>query len=436
MRAGGIYDQIGGGFARYSVDTRWLIPHFEKMLYDNALLARIYLRAGQALSNPAYTATAVETLDYLAAEMRDPSGGIHAAEDADSEGVEGKYYVWSREEFSALAGADAELIGRLYGVTAHGNFEGANNLHLAVTPQELADADGIGLGDVLAAKSRVDDSLLRVRRDRIPPGRDDKVIASWNGLALRTFAEAAAVLDSDEYLEVAIDIARFVTTNMVDENGRLQRAWRNGRTSGPGFCDDYAAMAVGLYTLYSVTGDTRWYAEAERLVTDMIHLFGDTGGFFSPGVDAGELIARPKDFADNPLPSANSLAAEALVMHRAYTGDSNEYLDEIATGAGRLLERYPSAVGHLLAVLVTVDAGIKEVAIVGEPEQSHQFEQVIWERFRPECVVATGVGDGDVVPLLRGRATSGAAAAAHVCRNFVCDLPVTTPRALRGRLEG
>ncbi len=436
MRAGGIYDQIGGGFARYSVDREWLIPHFEKMLYDNALLARIYLRAGQVLGDQAYTATAVETLDYLAGEMRDPGGGIHAAEDADSEGVEGKYYVWTWDEFTALAGDDADLVGRLYGVTPDGNFEGANNLHLSTTPQELAAASGLGLGDVMAAKSRVDDALLRTRRTRIPPGRDDKVIASWNGLALRAFAEAAAVLDSAEYLDVAVGIARFVTTEMVDGTGRLQRAWRKGRCSGPGFCDDYAAMAVGLYTLYSVSGDASWYTAAERLVSEMIDLFGGADGFFTPGSDASDLIARPKDFADNPLPSANSLAAEALVIHSAFTGDTTERVNEIARGAGRILERYPSAAGHLLAVLITIDSGIKEVAIVGQPEQRRQLHRVIWERFRPDCVAAMGSGDGRTVPLLRGRDTVGDAAAAHVCRSFVCNLPVTTPDALRAGLDG
>jgi uncharacterized protein YyaL (SSP411 family) len=393
------------------------------------------LRAGQVLHNPGYTATAVETLDYLAGDMRDASGGIHAAEDADSEGIEGKYYVWGFDEFTALAGNDAPLIGQLYGVTPEGNFEGANNLHLAITPEELAAAGGLGLGDILSAKARVDHALLRARHSRIPPGRDDKVIASWNGLALRAFAEAAAVLDSAEYLDIATGIARFVTEEMVDQNGRLQRAWRRGRNSGPGFCDDYAALAVGLYTLYSVTGDTRWYTAAESHVANMIHLFGDSDGFFSPGLDAADLIARPKDFADNPLPSANSLAAEALVMHSAYTGEANEHLAGIARGAGRLLERYPSAVGHLLGVLISTDAGIKEVAIVGRPGPRHQLQRVVWDSFRPDCVVAVGDGRGDAVPLLWERGTAGAAAAAHVCRDFVCDLPATTPGALRSSLD-
>ncbi len=435
MRAGGIYDQIAGGFARYSVDREWLVPHFEKMLYDNALLARIYLRAGQALRDPDYTTTAVEILDYLASEMRDETGGIHAAEDADSEGVEGKYYVWSYEDFHSISGEDGELIGRLYGVTPEGNFEGANNLYLAHSATALAEVTGRAPGEIRAAKSRVDAALLAVRHTRIRPGRDDKVIAAWNGLALRAFAEAAAILEADDYLDVAVGIADFVTTEMVDADGRLQRAWRRGRSSGPGFCDDYAAMAVGLYTLFSVTGDTRWYEEAETLAAAMIELFADTDGFFSPGSDTVDLIARPKDFADNPLPSANSLAAEALLIRSAYRGRHDEYPAEIAKGAGRLLERYPSAVGHLLAVLLSWESGVKELGIVGDGSARRELEKVAWEQFRPDCVIAVGTDDSPV-PLLHGRGTAGSSAAAHVCRDFVCDLPVTSSDDLRKQLDG
>ena len=434
MRAGGIYDQIGGGFARYSVDKEWLIPHFEKMLYDNALLARIYLRAGQALGNPGYAATATEILDYLADEMRDDAGGLHAAEDADSEGAEGKYYVWSHDEFFELAGKDADIVAPLYGITQQGNFEGANNLYLAVSPRELAKSLELPAGDIEAAKARVDAALISARQRRIRPGRDTKVIAAWNGLAIRAFAEAAAVLEAGDYRDVAIGIAEFVTTEMIDTSGRLHRAWRQGRTSGPGFCDDYAAMAVGLYTLFSVTGDVRWYDHAEVLTTSMIDLFGDTGGFFSPGSDAAGLIARPKDFTDNPLPSANSLAAEALLLRSAYGGVPDEHAAEIARGAGRLLERYPSGVGHLLSVLLTAEFGIREVAIVGDGPARRELERVAWEGFRPECVVAVGPVDSPI-PLLHGRGTAEAGAAAHVCRNFVCDLPVSTAEELRSRLR-
>jgi len=435
MRAGGIYDQIGGGFARYSVDAQWLIPHFEKMLYDNALLARIYLRAGQLLNEPAYTATAIETLDYLANQMRDEAGGVHAAEDADSEGEEGKYYVWSWEEFARIAGNDSAIVATLYGVTPDGNFEGSNNLRLATSFAATAAHHGISEAEVAEAKARADTALLEARTKRVPPGRDDKVIASWNGLALRAFAEAAAVLDSTFYLSTAIGIAEFVTTSMVNKNGRLLRSWRLGRTSGPGFCDDYAAMAVGLFALFQVTADPRWYRQAETLTRAMVDLFGDDDGFFSPGADATDLIARPKDFTDNPHPAANSLAAEALMMLSAYTGEAFPQIAGIARGAGLLLERYPTGVGQLLSVLLTQDAGIKEIALVGTAEDRRHLEQVIWEEFRPECVIAPGTAESDI-PLLSGRTGTEGVATAHVCRSFVCDLPVTEPDALRERLRG
>lgn len=435
MRAGGIYDQIAGGFARYSVDHQWRIPHFEKMLYDNASLARVYLRAGQVFAEPRYTETARATLDYLATTMRDPGGGIHAAEDADSEGVEGKFYVWTWQQFHDIVGADAELVGELYGVTETGNFEGSNNLHLAATVAEVAARNGVSQSIVDDAKHRADRALNAARSARIPPGRDDKVIAAWNGLALRAFAEAAAVLDSDRYLETAIAIADFVTTNMTTADGRLLRSWRQGRTSGPGFCDDYSAMAVGLFTLFQVTADVRWYDEAERLTAAMIDLFADEDGFFSPGNDTTDLIARPKDFADNPHPSANSLAAEALVMHAAFTGESPTHLAGIARGAARLLERAPNAVAHLLGVLLTAESGVKEVAVIGPADDRRPLERVLWEAYRPECIVASGA-DGSPIPLLHDRGTAGATAAAHVCRGFVCDLPVTNADALRDLLGG
>ncbi len=434
MRAGGIYDQISGGFARYSVDHKWLIPHFEKMLYDNALLARVYLWAGQVLDEPRYTQTATEVLDYLANDMRDAGGGIHAAEDADSEGVEGKYYVWTYDEFSSIVGDDADVVGSLYGVTEEGNFEGANNLNLAMSYHQLADRHATNVTAVLEAKERADAALRSVRAQRIAPGRDNKVIASWNGLALRAFAEAAAVLDSSHYLNTAIGIAEFVTTTMTRDDGRLLRSWRQGRTSGPGFCDDYAAMAIGLFTLFQATGDENWYREAERLTTEMVDLFGDEDGFYSPGIDATDLIARPKDFADNPLPSANSLAAEALLMHSAYTGIATPHIDGIARGAARLLEQAPNAVAHLLGVLAASHLGLKEVAIVGAAADRLPLERVMWETYRPNCIVAVGFADSEV-PLLHDRGTAGGAAAAHVCRDFVCDLPVTSPEALRKRLE-
>ncbi|MGA9596438.1 MAG: thioredoxin domain-containing protein [Acidimicrobiia bacterium] len=435
MRAGGIFDQLGGGFARYSVDGQWLIPHFEKMLYDNALLASVYLNAGRVLSEPEYVATARATLDYMATTMRDREGGIHAAEDADSEGVEGKYYVWSWDEVRTLSGDDTDLACELYGVTRDGNFEGANNLHVAVPVSELAARRGVDRETIARAKDRIDTVLRAARARRVRPGRDDKVVAAWNGLALRAFAEAAAVLDDPGYREVAIGIAHFIETDLVDTDGRLLRSWRAGRTSGKAFCVDYGSVAVGLFTLYQATADERWYRLAERLTGDMVALFGDGDeGFFSTVSDGSGLIARPRDFMDNPLPSANSMAAEAVSTLAAYRGEPTDHLERIATGAGRILAQAPHAVAHLLGILYTEQLGRRQVAIVGPAVARTGLERVFWERYRPDCVLALGPGESAAIPLLQGRDTAGATAAGHVCRGFTCDLPVTTAADFRRQL--
>ena len=436
MRAGGIYDQVGGGFARYSVDNRWLIPHFEKMLYDNALLARIYLWAGRTFDNPHYTATARATLDYLRDEMRDRQGGIHSAEDADSEGVEGKYYVWTYDEFRAVTGADADIMCALYGVTPSGNFEGSNHLHLATSTETLAESLDISHGELIAAKTRADAALRAAREARIRPGRDDKVIAAWNGLALRAFAEAAVVLDDESYREVAVAIARFVTTEMIDDDGRLMRSWRDGRTSGPGFAVDYAAMAVGLLSLYQSTGDPQWFDVAQQLVEELNSLFAGPNGFYSTGVDQPELIARPVDFMDNPLPSANSLTADALSTLAALTGEGLAPIAGIRRGASLILERAPQAASHLLGVLLASERGIKEIALVGSAPDRRVLEKVVWEQWRPNCVVALSDGGEDAsIPLLANRTAIDESATAYVCRDFVCDLPVTDPADLRRLLD-
>ncbi len=436
MSRGGIYDHLGGGFARYAVDRVWLVPHFEKMLYDNALLARLYLRGWQLLGRPHYRAVAEETLDYLIDAMRDPGGGIHAAEDADSEGEEGKYYVFTRDELDEVLGDDAELLATIYGVTPEGNFEGSNVLH---RPRSLADiAEEFGLtGAELAERRATSDAALRAARSqRVAPGRDDKIVTAWNGLALRALAEAGAILESERYLAAAIDLADFATTRLRGSDGRLVRSWRDGRAGVAGFCDDYAALAVGCYTLYSATGNERWFSEAEQLVADLTELFADeTGlGFYATAHDAETLIARPKNLMDNPTPSDNSLAAEAIQIHAALTGDPNAaaLVDGIARSAGRLIDQYPSAVGHLIAVLAS--APLKEVAIVGPADDRRELEATVWRQFRPDCVLAPGSGDTTPVPLLQHRTPGGAGAQAFVCRDFVCELPVTDTATLEAQL--
>ena len=429
MADGGIYDHLGGGFARYAVDRVWLVPHFEKMLYDNALLARIYLRAWQLLERPRFREIATETLDYLLNDLRDPAGGIHSAEDADSDGVEGKFYVFTRAEFDTILGGDAELIADLYGVTADGNFEGANILHRPESLDAIAQRHGMTLDELATRRAAADDVLRSHRSARVRPGRDDKIVTAWNGLAMRALAEAGAILGSDRYLDAARQLAHFATTQLRTPAGRLVRSWRNGRRGVPGFCDDYGALATGLYTLYQATGDEQWFVEAERLTVEMVDLFSDESGmgFFATGHDSEALIARPKNLMDNPTPSDNALAAEALSMHAAFTADVDA--TERIGGIGQ----YPTAAGHLIAVLASVP--MKEVAITGTPQQRAPFERIVWGRFRPDCAMATGAGDRSVVPLLDGRTPASDGARAFVCRSFVCDLPTTSVETFEGQLS-
>ncbi|NNC74574.1 MAG: thioredoxin domain-containing protein [Acidimicrobiia bacterium] len=417
MAAGGIHDHVGGGFCRYSVDATWLVPHFEKMLYDNALLARLYLRASQLFSSDHFAQVARRSLDYMTDRLRSPGGAFFSAEDADSEGVEGKYYVWAWDELVGLVGED---MARSLGGSPEGNFEGDIIINLS---DGLPGPSGTSLETALQ-------TLAVARGPRVPPALDDKVVTAWNGLAIRAFAEAGAVLGDAAYVDIAESAADFVLTHMVPER-RLARAWRNGTTSGPGYCDDYAAMAVATLTLYQVTGRARWADAGLDLVAEMRRLFGATGGgFHATGHDAEKLIHRPVNLMDNPTPSDNSLAAEALLMATALTGDTEllAVVDGIASAAGVLLQQYPSAVGHLAAVLATVPR-LKEVAVIGDGD----LGDVLWERFRPECVLAKGDGAATPVPLLENRPLEEDAVA-YVCRGFMCDAPVHDAAALREAL--
>ncbi|HEX6285896.1 MAG TPA: thioredoxin domain-containing protein, partial [Acidimicrobiia bacterium] len=338
MAAGGIHDQIGGGFARYSVDAHWLVPHFEKMLYDNAQLIHLYLWAGLEMEKPALVEVARRTIEYIERDLRHPSGGFFSSEDADSEGVEGKFYVWTPEEIRAVLGDSSEDVIQYYGVTEKGNFEGSNILNV------VRDAEPAGL-------DRARSALLEARSRRVRPGLDDKVVTSWNGLVIRALSEAGAALGEGHYLDLARQAASFVLGELVVD-GALKRSWREGRASVPGFLEDHAAMAVGLFTLYSATGEERWYEEAMSLVTALEQFARPEGGFFATSGQAENLIKRPTDITDNPLPSGNALAAEALLLAHLYTGDQAWRDSAVAAleSIALLADRYPSMVGHHLAV--------------------------------------------------------------------------------------
>jgi hypothetical protein len=420
MAGGGIHDQIGGGFARYSVDTRWLVPHFEKMLYDNAQLARLYLWSGIELGRPDFATVARSTLDYLIRDLRHPGGGFYSSEDADSEGVEGRFYVWTPSQIRDVLGDAADDVIAYYGVTEAGNFEQANILNL-VGERPLA-----GLDDAKSA-------LLQARSRRVRPGLDDKVISAWNGLAIRAFAEAGAALGEERYLDIARQAAAFVLENLT-VGGRLMRSWREGRTSVAGFLDDHAGMAVGLLTLFAATGEERWYEGAIGLIHDLDRFARAAGGFYSTPDDAEGLVKRPTDLTDNPSPSGNALAAEALLLASLYTGNQSwrEQSELAIAAAGALVERFPSMVGHHLAVAYS-SLDTRELAIVGPGWEA--LANVYWERYRPGMVLATSPTGISAVPLLEGR-LAGGRSRAFLCRRFVCDLPTSDPRMLASQLAG
>jgi uncharacterized protein YyaL (SSP411 family) len=419
---GGIQDQLGGGFARYSVDSQWLVPHFEKMLYDNAQLARLYLWAGIELGEPDFVEVARSTIAYLISDLRHPSGGFYSAEDADSEGAEGTFYLWTTDELDQVLGPeDAAEAARFFGASPHGNFEESNILHRP-TSDPWSDR-------IESIRSR----LLRHRATRVRPGLDDKVVASWNGLMIRALAETGAALEDSVYLEAAGDTARFVLEEMVVD-GVLRRSWRDGRAGEvTGFLEDHAAVALGLFALYAATGELRWYQAAVGLTSELPRRFADPeGGFFDTPSDGEDLIKRPKSQTDNPLPSGNGLAAEAILIYSAYTGDQ-QLRDQAAVtlrAAGLFMERYPSMVGHHLGVLHSLLTG-RQLAIVG-PDWP-DLSRVYWGRFRPNVVLAPSPAGDEPIPLLEGRADPSRTLA-YLCRDHVCDLPTADPAVLADQL--
>jgi uncharacterized protein len=423
MASGGMYDQVGGGFARYSVDPYWLVPHFEKMLYDNALLARAYLHGWQVTGEPLFRRVAEETLDWALREMRAPEGGFYSALDADSEGVEGKFYVWSIDELrTALAGEpDVEEAIAWFGATDRGNFEGAN-----------IPVRGPGLPE------RLDDwrrQLYEVRSQRVWPGLDDKRLTSWNALMVSALAEAGAVLERSDYLDAAAGTADFLLGSLRDDQGRLLRTWKDGRARLNAYLEDHAYLLEALLTLYESSFDPRWFAEARALADTTIDRFGDPehGGFFETSSDHERLLARRKDLEDHPIPSGNASAAYGLLRLAALTGESR--YEQEAVGVLRLLHelapRHPQAFGHLLQALDFQLSPVQEVALVGDDLKP--LERVVRGAFRPHLVVAGGAEDG--VPLLAGRAPIDGHPAAYVCEHFACKAPVTEPEELERLLS-
>ncbi|HEX6122106.1 MAG TPA: thioredoxin domain-containing protein, partial [Ktedonobacterales bacterium] len=445
MAAGGIYDQVGGGFHRYATDARWLVPHFEKMLYDNALLAPVYLAAWQLTGEPRARRVCEAVLDYVLREMTDPAGGFYSAQDADSEGEEGKFYVWSREELrAALAPEDIEIVECAWGVTEGGNFEGRTILHVAEPLEQVAAALGVSAEHVRAALARARTRLYEIRAHRVWPGRDDKVLAAWNGLMQRAFAEAGRVLDRADYREAARRNAAFLREHLVVD-GRLQRSWRQGQARTAAYLEDYAALVNGLLSTYEATGEASHFAWARSLADELLARFWDAERetFYDTAHDAEKLIGRPRELSDGAMPAGMSLAAEALLRLWAFTGE-----DAYREVAGRVLlplvpamERQPLAFGHLLSALDDFVGPLHEVALVGAAENpaTAALLATINGRYLPRLALARAQpGDATAraaVPLLEGRDLVDGHPAAYVCQDFVCQQPATDPAALARELR-
>ncbi|HEY2715230.1 MAG TPA: thioredoxin domain-containing protein [Solirubrobacterales bacterium] len=427
MLAGGIYDQLGGGFARYAVDRVWLVPHFEKMLYDNALLAPAYLHGWQALGEERYRRVCEETLDWLLREMRGPEGGFYSALDADSEGEEGKFYVWFPEEIRAVLGEEAAApVLEFYGVSERGNFEGANVLHRA---QGAAAPEPPGLDEARAA-------LLAARAERIRPGLDDKRLLSWNALAISALAEAGAVLGREDYLDAARACAEFVWEQMRDEEGHLLRTYKDGVAHLNAYLEDHAFLLEALLTLYEASFEQRWFEAATETAEAMLSRFADPerGGFFSTSADHEELIVRRKEVGDHPIPSGNSAAALGLLRLAALSGEAR--YRQAAEGIFALFAEpaieHPDSFAHLLRALDFATARVREVALVGD--HLADLAAVVRSEYRPHLVLAAGPEGAEQPPLLAARTLLDGRPAAYVCENFTCRLPVSDPEDLRREL--
>jgi uncharacterized protein len=440
MLAGGIYDQLGGGFARYSVDAAWQVPHFEKMLYDNALLARAYLHGWQRLRHDRYRRICEETLDWALREMRGPEGGFYSALDADSEGEEGRFYVWTPEEVRAVlaeSGPDgpnsiafspqqSEALMQFYGVSESGNFEGRNILHLAGGAKAHGPA---GLDEMRSA-------LYAARAKRVWPGLDDKRLTAWNALMIAALAEAGAVLGRDDYLAAARTCADFVWNELRDDQGALLRTYKDGRAHLNAYLEDHAFLLEALLTLYEASFEAVWFERARELADTLLARFadGERGGFFSTADDHESLIARRKEIGDHPIPSGNSAAASGLLRLSALTGERT--YESAAEGVFRLFSdsagKHPEAFAHLLRAIDFHLSPTKEVALVGE--DLDQLATVVRSEFRPHLVLAGGPAGSTEPPLLRERMEVDGQPAAYVCESFACRQPVTDPPALAASL--
>jgi len=436
MAAGGIYDHLAGGFARYSVDERWLVPHFEKMLYDNALLTSAYLDAFLVTHEERFARIARETCDYILNYMTDPAGGFHSTEDADSEGEEGKFYVWTPAEIKTVLGnAAGERFCYVYDVSEAGNFEhGKSILNLPKTIEQCAAVKGWNVDELQAELAASREKLLNVRDQRVRPGKDDKVLTSWNALMIESLARAAAILDEPKYAAAAEKAANFILKQMSRTDGRLLHTWRQGKAKLDAYLDDYSYLINALVTLYEATFDENWVDEAKRLADLMIQHFADTtsGGFFYTADDHEQLIARNKDLHDASIPSGNAMEATALIRLGKLLGYS-AYLEAAGrtlTFAKSTLEKMPTACGQMLIALDLWRGPIQELVVIGGQEESasDEVKHALQQTFLPNSLSAfrngRGKQSGLLDPLFAGRAASNGQTTLYVCENFTCQAPI------------
>ncbi len=463
MAAGGMYDQIGGGFHRYSTDAFWLIPHFEKMLYDNALLARLYTHAYQATRNPSYARVAQGILDYVLREMRHPDGGFYAAQDADSEGVEGKFFVWRPEQLVSILGREnAEIVADYFDVTTEGNFEGMSILNVPNPPSEVASRHSMSVEELESLVESASARLLEERSGRIPPLTDTKVITSWNGLMMAAMAEAGAAFGRDDYTQAAQDNANFILESMV-RDGRLRRTDGDSENGAQGFLDDYSHLTDGLLALHSADGDLRWLVQAEKLTRQAVALFWDPlqSRFYDTGSDQESLIIRPRDVTDNALPSGHSMMTGVLARLAIITGDGD--LRTMASDSLRsvrdIMIQFPTGAGHWLSVLDFYLSDQKEAVIItpDQPAAAPTTPTVIPAKagiqpspntpaemlrrlasiYQTNTVIVAApenAADDSQWPVFQGRTVIDDKPTAYVCRNYACQLPTTNPDTMMSQV--
>jgi uncharacterized protein len=438
LAKGGMYDLVGGGFHRYSTDDAWRIPHFEKMLYDNAQLALVYLHAYLITRDPAYRSVTEDTLNFIQRELADPSGGFFSSLDADSEGQEGKFYTWTTRDVQKLLPQSklADVFFHTFESSDEGNFDGAHVLQKKAPDEEIARELALPLNEFRSLLREALDALSRARSARIRPGTDDKVIVSWNAFTLQAFSEAARYLNRPDYLESARKNATFLLAELHPSD-RLLRSWRKGSARHNAYLEDYAALIIALYSLYQSDPDLHWYNAAGQLAEELVENFSDPqGGFFNTRKDHEALVVRPKEIQDNATPSGNSLAAYALLVSAAFTGSDQALTaaQKTLSLAGSLPAKYPTAFGNWLQAFDFWKGPISQIAVVSPPQSRNlaSIIELIWKNYRPRMVFAWAefTGRKDLPPLLLNRPLKENRTTVYICQDFVCKLPVNSEEEL------